>query len=72
MVIKKALKIMKSTVFVGLIVHERSRLFTKGVNLTVRELTHGLFKISGGWETRIGLPRKGSLWSSFRMTTTDL
>jgi len=38
MVIKKALKIIKSTVFVGLIVHERSRLFTKGVNLTVREL----------------------------------
>ena len=38
MVVEKALKIMKSAVFVGLIVHERSRLFTKGVNLSVRRL----------------------------------
>ena len=38
MVVKKALKIVERALFVGLIVHERSRLFTKGVGLSVRQL----------------------------------
>jgi len=45
MMIKKAFEIVKGALFVGLIVHERSRLFTKGVDWLQ---THELFKISSG------------------------